>query len=369
MINPATLSERLAGLIGFRQPFNPTYAVIDAENLASRSGLYITDNPFVKIEAIKDTQDYKDISDESFNTFLRNKVATSVVNVANAVFNEVDYIDRQLMYKNALNKFSLTAPDNVNTYDLPPGFSCYWIQVSKKQNIAFKIERVFLEFAGTGDITLYLYNTADLQTPLYSKVVTVDSPLKEVKLDWICDNTGTGNGYKGDYYLGYFSNGLTLKPFKREYRDAVVTSIISQLTYYRSNFATFTQPSDVFDLMSFTPYVYYNGINPDITVYEDYTDFITQNEKLFARAIMLDCQIAMLSETVASMRSNSTQRISSAYISQMQAEIEGQSGEGIAKVQGLRPQFFGAIGTIRKEIKKLKQGTSSEWDIVIETVS
>lgn len=367
MINPATLSQRLAGLIGFRQPLNPTYAIIDAENLASRSGMYITDNPFVKIEAIKDNQDYKDISDESFNNFLKNKVATSVVNVANAVFNEVDYIDRQMIYKSALNKFSLNAPGNVNTYDLPAGFNCYWIQVSKKQNIAFKIERVFLEFAGTGDITLHLYNTADLRTPLFSKTVTVNGPLKEVKLDWICDNTG--NGYKGDYYLGYFSKGLTLKPFKREYRDATIMSDISELTYYRSNFASFTQASDVFDLMSFTPYALYNGINPDITVYEDYTDFITQNEKLFARAIMLDCQIAMLSETVASLRSNSTQRITAAYVTQMMAEIEGQNGEGLAKVQGLRPQFYGAIGSIRKEIKKLKKGTSNEWDIVIETIS
>ncbi len=108
MINPVTLTSKLTGLIGFRQPVNPDYAVIDSANLLSRSGYFINDNPFVKIESVKDSQDYKDISDIDFNIFLRNKINTSIINVANMVFNENDFIDRQLYYKNALNKISQT---------------------------------------------------------------------------------------------------------------------------------------------------------------------------------------------------------------------------------------------------------------------
>src|ERR1035437_2180939 len=100
MINPNLVSQKLAGLVGFRQPYNPAYQILDPANQASRSGYYVTDNPFVKIESIKDSQDFAGIVDSDFNTFLRNKLATSTVNVANAVFNETDYIDRQVVYQN-----------------------------------------------------------------------------------------------------------------------------------------------------------------------------------------------------------------------------------------------------------------------------
>lgn len=364
MINPTTLSSKLTGLVGFRQPYNPKYQVLDTANQLSRSGYYVTDNPFVKIESIKDSQDFSDITEEQFNTFLRNKLSASIVNVANSVFNENDYIDRQMIYVNALNKFDQSG--NANTQDLPSGFSCYWIQVSKDKDIAFKIKRVMLEFDGTGDVTLYLYNTADLKTPLFSKTVTVTAPLMEVDLDWICNNTGVG--YKGDYYLGYFSDAMTLKPFKREYRGAISMSEIKNLTYIRSNFPFFTKVSDPFDLMKFSTYIPYNGINPDITVYEDYTDLIIQNEKLFARAIQIDCQISLLSESMASLRSNRNERVASGYTAQVMAQIEGETGEGNVKVKGLRPQFAGTIASIKKEINKLKTGYSGYGQILVQTL-
>ena len=376
MINPATLSTRLAGLVGFNQPYNPKYAIIDAPNLASRSGLFITDNPFVKIESIKDSQDFDGILDTDFNNFLRNKISTSIVNVANAVFNENDYIDRQLIYANALNKFSQTpvnppntnaAGNNVNVYDpLPPGFACYWLKPSIEKDVAFKIKRVFLEFNGTGPITLYLYNTSDLTKPLQTQLINVTGPFMEVNLDWVCDNTGVG--YKGDYYLGYFTQGMNLRPFKREYREAVLMSDIDNLDYFRSQFALFTDPTKAFDLMGFSPYQYYNGVNPDITVYEDYTDLIIQNEKLFARAIQLDCQISMLTESVASLRSNRNERLSGNYAALVMAQIEGESSPGAVKVTGLKSQFFGSIAHIKKELKKLKEGYEGDGLIMVQTL-
>ena len=376
MLNPTILSSKLTGLVGFRNPYNPDYAIIDHANQSSRSGLYITDNPFVKIESIKDTQDYQGIIDADFNDYLRNKVATSIVNVGNAVFSQPDYIDRQLLYKYAANKFSqTTTPDlspsglNVNAYNIPDGFNCYWFLVSQNKNIAFKIERVLLEFNGTGNITLYLYNTADVTTPLQTKTVNITSPFQEVLLDWVCDNTGIG--YKGDYYLGYFKSECdpSLQPFKRLYRAGMVLSTIDQMTVYRYNFQKFSDPTKAFDLVGFTPYNLYNGINPDITVYEDFTDLMVQNEKLFARAIQLDCQISLLSESIASIRSNRNERMSQGYAAQIMAQIEGETGESNVKVKGLRPQFYGAIASIRKEIDKLRMGYSDINQIRIETLS
>ncbi len=94
-----------------------------------------------------------------------------------------------------------------------------------------------------------------------------------------------------------------------------------------------------------------------------------QNKKLFARAIQLDCQISLISESIASIRSNRNERISQSYAAQMMVQIEGESGDGNVKVSGLRPQFFGAIGSIRKELNKLREGYSDVNQIRIETIS
>ncbi len=359
MINPTVLAEKLKGLVGFRQPFNPDYAILEEDTKCSRSGYFINDNPFVKIESIKDSQDYKDISDCDFNKFLKNKIATSIVNVANAVFNQSDYIDRQLIYKNAANK--------IEAYALPPGFIGYWIQVSGEKNVAFMIKRCLLEFKGTGDIKLYLYNTADLTTPLHSKNITITKPFQEVTLDWFCDNAES-KGYKGDYYLGYFTAGMSLYPFKREYREASMMSALTFLSHQRIEFPLFTKVDDIFDLNGMQSTIPYNGLNPDITVYEDFTDLIIQNEKLFARAIMIDCQINLLTESIASLRSNRNERISAQYVAQLMAQVEGETGEGNVKVKGLRPQWFGAIGAIKKELEKLKNDYQGGGQIMVESL-
>ena len=72
MIDAVKISNGLVGLIGFKQPFNPDYAIVDTDNQASTSGYYVTDNAYAKVEYIKDAQDYKNISNANFNTLLVN---------------------------------------------------------------------------------------------------------------------------------------------------------------------------------------------------------------------------------------------------------------------------------------------------------
>lgn len=386
MINPVTLSAKLSGLVGIiqRQPYNPRYQVLNDANMTSRSGYYVcgTENPFCKIELIKDTQDYEEITNDLFNQWLQDKMATSIKNVANWVFNETDVIDRQLIYINALNKYSETpTPDQdntgryVNCYTLPKGFNCYWIQPSRKKNVAFNIKSVNAEFNGSGSLTLYLFNTANMTVPLYKQTINIDNqPFLNVPLldangvanGWICDNSA-GAGYKGDFYLGYVTEEVTgnLKPFKREYRSSIEMSIIKDLDYYRWNFPDFTNAEGAtFDLMDFTTYILYNGINPDIIVYEDFTDLIVTNEKTFARAIQLDAQISFMREYISSIRSNRNERLAN----EMVMQIEGVSGDGVAKVQGLKSMLYAQVGQIKNEIKKLQEGNNSRPRIGVRTV-
>lgn len=355
MINPTILSAKLAGLVGFRSPFNPEYQILDADNQTSRSGYFVTDNPFVKIEMIKDCMDYAAINDCDFNTYLKRKASSSIVSVANRVFNENDFIDRQVLYKNANNK--------LNTETLPvKGFVGYRITPELDNNIGFTIKRVFLEFEGTGDITLVLFNSAKSEV-VYSQKVTISSTLQEEILNWTCSNTS--GFYAGNYYLGYFTEGLTVKPYARDYNNSNCQSVIDRLCINPILFAS-TNSDKLPNLASEEGCSLSAGLNPDITVCYDYTDLMIQNERLFARAIQLDMQIAFLSEAMASIRSNRNERISAA---QIQIQIEGETGEDNVKVTGLRPQLFGAIKTIQKEIKKFQDGYFGKDQILIDTLT
>ena len=345
MFNVDTIKQKLYGIVGFNQPFNPDFAIIDTNNQVSRSGYKVDDLEFVKVEYIKDTQDYKDISNANFNAMLKRMQEEAITNVCNLVFaSKPAYTDRNLLYRFASNK---TTPIN-----LPDGFVGYRIHVSDEKNVAFKITRVLLEFAGNPTFKLMLFNTAKPDAPLFEKDITISNIQQEEVLNWVVNNDGTY--YKGEYRLGYIIDN-TITPYERKYENA---NILSCYTYL--NIQPVKVPghsgTTLFDLKDDEGLSEYCGVNPDITVYDDYTDLIVQNEHLFARAIYLDFGIRCLSQISSSIRSNRNERIGMEMLGRVIATVEGQSGEGLATISGLKPQLRGVIKQLRKEIEMLNEG-------------
>jgi len=338
------ISTKLYGLVGLRDSFNPDYAILDTDNKTSRSGYYVTDNAYVKLEYIKDSQDYKDISDLEFNEYLKRLQQSSIVNICHRVFNRFDYLDRNLLYINAHNK--------VNQETLVDGFVGYKIEVSQDRNIAFEIKRVLLDFDTLGDFKLMLFNTSK-QQPVFEQDITITAKTQEAVLDWKVDNSDIT--YKGDYYLGYIKTGITPIPFKRDYNNADVMTDISHLRIEKIQVKDHLTET-LFDLTIEDGLSENIGINPDITVYEDYTDLIIQNEMLFARAIELDFSISIIREQLNSLRTNQNQRDAEKQSTKMLAEIEGTDGDTPIKLTGLRSLLIGEINQISKEIHKIKTG-------------
>lgn len=346
----------MLGVVGFKQPYNPSYAIVDSENQLSSSGYFVTDNPYAKIEYIKDNQDYISISDSNFNLFLKDLKKSSISNVCNQVFNEFDFIDRSLLYKNASNKIAVET--------LPVGFVGYRIKVSNEGNIAFKINRVLLDFQGTGTFTLLLWNTAK-KSVLQSKEITITTDHQEVLLDWEINNSDTT--YKGEYYIGYINNSLTVAPYKRDWNAG---NVLSQLNYL------FIQPIKVvnhltttlFDLDRIDGLSEYTGLNLDITVYDDFTDFVINNKMLFARAIQLDAMISCIQLYLSSLRSNANQSHSAQLYEKIMVELEGTTAGSIIKVTGLKNQLIGEITSIRSEIQKLRMGFRKANQILVSTL-
>ena len=347
MFNPTKIAGKLKGLVGFRQPFNPAYSILDAANLTTRSGLIINGHAMVKVEYLKDSQDYNEISDVDFNTYLQNKQEEAIIDVCNSVFDKPAFMDRQVLYKNAINK-------GTGLETLPNGFVGYKIRPNDEKNLAFEIKRCVLDFDGAGDIELVLFNTSK-KDPLFTQVVTISSDNQEIELNWRLDNTDV---YKGDYYFGYLSNyGAigTVQPFKREYELAIVESCLYGLYIERGyfpNMNTNVLPDlENWDGMSET-----TGLNPDITVFDDYTDLVINNEFLFAKAIQQAFQITVLEEISNSIRANRNKRMGESHLIRILQEIEGQEGTGVVKISGLRPKLYGSLESLKQEVDKLKEG-------------
>jgi len=344
MIDITKIQTALSGLVGFKQPYNPDYAIVDTTNQASSSGYYITDNPYAKIEYIKDNQDYVDISTTNFNSLLTDIKKSSVASVCNQVFSDYDFIDRTLLFKNASNKAEVEL--------LPTGFVGYQIRVTSQKNVAFKISRVLLDFQGTGSFTLLLWNTAK-KAAIQSKVITITTDHQEVLLDWVIDNTDTT--YKGEYYIGYISNSLTVTPFKRDWNAGNVLSSPTSLEVNRVKVINHLTTT-LFDLTKVEGLSEDSGLNLDITVYEDYTDFTINNKSLFARAIQIEGIISCIQLYISSLRSNSNQSQSAQLYEKLMIELKGTGSESTIKVIGLENQLLGEIASIRTEIGKLKKG-------------
>lgn len=344
-----TIEQKLYGIVGFNQPFDPAFAILTAPNLESRSGYKVNDNPYVKVSYLKETEEFLEISDADFNTVLERLQKSAIASVCNQVFNRYAYLDRNLLFRRAMNK--------INTVTLPDGFVHYKIEVDQEKNIAFEITRVLLNFEGTGDIELKLFNS-NKKTALFSKTITITTDHQEEVLNWMVDNSG--DTYKGEYFLGYRTQGLTVEPFARDYENSDIESCYTGLILERE-LAPGHASDDLFDLRTAAGLSDNIGVNPDITVYEDYTDLIVQNENLFAYAIYLQFAIMCIQNVIPTPRSNRHQRISHFDVSKAMLEIEGQDqGKGVIKITGLKPLLFGELEKIKHEIDKLNKGYFGE---------
>jgi hypothetical protein len=357
MFQANKIATGLLGIVGFRQPYNPVYAILDVDNTTSDSGLYVNDNAYAKIELIKETQDYKDISIEDFNTLLKEMQQASIVSVCNQVFSEFDSIDRNVIYKYALNK--------VNVETLPIGFVGYKIEVSNAKNTAFAINRVILDFSGTGTFDLMLYNTGT-KTAIRTKTITITTDNQVEELNWVLDNSETT--YKGDYYIGYKTTGLTVSPYKRDWNNSSVMSTFKELCLEKV-FVKNHNVNVLFDLTLTEGLSEDIGLNLDISIYDDYTDFILNNKMLFAKAICLEFVIRCLQNYASNIRSKYEQRKAEELYQKIMIEIEGLKGsDSIISVVGLREQVLGEISLLKQEVKKLKVGFLKTRQILTYTL-
>ena len=282
-------------VVGLRQPLTPDYSVLDAVNTFSLSGQYY-DSGLINAENIKDLQNYPDISDANFNIYVGNLIKDSLINAINLVFTDNAKLESGIVYKNVMyKKEALT---------LPSAFVGIEINMLQNENISATINNVATEFEGTGTITLYLFSS-EQKAPIQTKSISVtDGKAEQTALDWKLDmhkNIG------GNYYLGYLTDGLAIKPYSRNCGNS----------YFRTQFknvlvrpakVTGHNTETIFDIedVDYSNETY--GLNLDISVEQDYTNYIIDNKLSFVELFRLQFQADVLKMFISSTRSNEDER-------------------------------------------------------------
>lgn len=364
MFEVSKIQDGLYGLVGIRQPFDPSMPTLTAENTTSNSGLYVDEIPPFELGLLKETQSFAGIDDTDFNTLLERNQKTAITNLMYKVFDKGGYIDRNYLFTEN------NVRENLET-TLPIGSVIgYEIEVSKRKNVAFKITNVRCEFdfdVNPLNATIYLMNS-NVLTPLYSKSVSLTSKSQMIALNWVIDSTM--NDYKGNYYLLIKANNPSqrLQPFKRDYEDSNRMNDISELEFERVRFTSFSTTDFVANENINVQEISENvGLNPDITVYEDYTDLILQNSFLFARALQLEYAILLLMQVATSTRSNRSERLGKEIASVIMVNINGTTNNSDVNIKGYKSNLYYEIKNIKAEVEKLKQNYFTN-QITVDTV-
>jgi hypothetical protein len=343
MFDVNLIKQELTGLVGFRQPANPKFAILDDANQESKSGLYVTDNPYAKIEFFKASVDYERATNIQLNLILKRMLETSAVSVCNQVYDADDFVDRNQLYEATQNK--------TQELNLPIGFIGYRIDIVEGKNIAIRLNRAIFELVQPGTLDLLIFNS-NIKQPVKTIPIEYSEFYHAETIDVMLNNVGY---YKGSFFVGFVNDG-SISTYKKNYLSSSAKNKIKHLDITNQVVDGYTG-AELFDLNQSKEFAEYCGFNLDITVVDDFTDFITTNKYLFARAIYLDVIVAFLNTYASSLRSNGDERTAAELYSKIMVEIEGtRPDDNVISVRGLRSQLIYEISQIRDQIFKLKEG-------------
>lgn len=333
MINVNDIRTNLFGVVGLQQPYSPDYDILEAALIASSSGNYFDQYcAYVTVENLKETQPYKDISDADFNEWLTTAIKNSISKVIQRCFNN-DLIESNVLYSNSHRKSTEISNDG--------DFVGYEISVSKRNERKSFINKLLLDFSGTGTFDILLFHDSQVSPIQTQSITIVNNSTQEVSVNWELSYTS------GKYYLGYLTDGLVPKAFDRDYESSSIKNCFKSISFDTvkvtgHNTATLFDIDDV-DYVSET-----FGLNFNISTYNDYTNDILNNKNMYSEVIGYQFAADMLGMMLASTRTTGVERIGKANIL---IELQGGFiGEDLPNVKGVEAKLKEAIKEITDNI-------------------
>jgi len=235
-----------------------------------------------------------------FTNYLQNIIQDSITNVIDDVLlrKKINYKTKGIFDRIQLFDY----PGRIEDKIIKTGrFVGLIIDMKGLSDLRMRINRIGLQIdSANTDLPIYLYHSSQT-TPL--QVINV-STTKPGSVEWISSdiilNTYDPSLHdKGVFYLGYYEDDLTGQAIRKEW-SKVYCNTCNQRQYYNyttyskiANFQPFYVPSDLIEADRSLWDIYNNrsvvdsnfGLNLDISVDCDITQFIIDNKDVFSQPI------------------------------------------------------------------------------------
>ena len=176
---------------------------------------------------------------------------------------------------------------------------------------------------------MYLYHSSQ-KSKLSSSSITLTGSSVEKSVNWILDKH---KQFGGNYYVGYYTDSLTPKAINRALYDSFCMNKFKNILFKPIKIEGYKTVDNLFDIdtIQYTSDTY--GLNFNVSIFEDYTNYIVTNKNTFATLIKYQFQSDILRMLMTTDRSNLTERNVNR---QANIELNGiLTGEGNVYAQGV----------------------------------
>lgn len=346
--------QALFGRVGFRQPTQPEYAIVDTVNLAAKSKRYFDGfHAEITIQNIKDGAcDDMLISDEDFNIYLKSLQEDCIASVLDGIFGEPEMIEQQ-------NEFITTDWKPV----LIPNtgrFVGRQIKVAPDPRRSVKINAVSLFFNGITTFPLYLFSSVK-KLPLKQMEVTTmsDSQVTVVPEGWTM-NYLDNNIRGGIFYLGYFQDDLgSVQAYDEQPTQWLYGKV------YGSSIVEAIKVSGQPDFIRYNPYFTSRtqGLNIEFSSVADYTEVIVKNPQVFDKAVGLQMAAMIVERLIHSTRSNYTERLGGSGAQRLYSDLN------LDMATPEMPYSSGLKNQLRRELIRLHNNFFPKQKAISNTIS
>lgn len=274
----------LFGIVGWRQPLEADNDIITGDLLTSETDRFFQGaHPLVTISNLRAVAIEAISVDESdFNTWLTNFTQDSLGNMVDRVFQKKKPQVKNILDKKWLYDLRNTKVDTLdNTTDRLVGFE---FNPAKNNNIKIVIDQLGSEFDSViGPFDVKLWHSSQKSAPIATFELTTTAfdskfdALSDFIMTYINDYVG------GTYYITYEQNDLgSTLALNRNFENNNLRNSIQHLNirpFYVDDYTS----SELFDVRDqvYTEDSY--GLNFEVTVQPDLTNFLIEKRELFAR--------------------------------------------------------------------------------------
>jgi hypothetical protein len=335
MVDITSINTSFSGLVGWKQPANPDYAIVEEELLLSSSGQFFQDmSNLVTVENIKENQPYPTIADDDFNLLLTDLSKSALTKVMASLFYDGDVISNKVLFAEP-NDWQ--HPIN-NSGD----FVGFKIDTCKSKKFSAKINSISLSFDANQPVKVLLFHTSKLAPLKTVTIAALANTEVTVSVDWLLPLQS------GEYYIGYLTSGLTGRALDRLLRSSFCMSNYNVIEF-ESIKVSGHNVETLFDINTVTNVSSAFGINVDVSEYLDYTSIAIANKQRLTNAWIMQLSADVLDLIVHSTRSNDNERINRASAAY---ELNGtMNNPELPKMIGIANKLKAEIAALRKLIE------------------